>query len=335
MILLDKHIHPISHLQEQLGAGEHLRQLAKLNIDPVTNTSLHTLYKLELKNFARDRWLLDTDGVLQNKFLHTKIKHAIADNRHNSIEHNILRLRRIETIGEVINLNNDSQTILRRVLKPELRTMIEITSNIYAGIPIPDENNYQTILDKKKDRWLRGAAITSRQIRLLLKEEELLTEPKLTTFTPDEATTLYKNISRLRSTQNKTKMLRLLHRDVYCGVRLKEFKLSDIDTCIRCFEKETIKHLLMECPYTQEVWRSLGINPNDIKAVTGAHLTREELEIHADLLSSIIFRKNTMPPNILIELTYLKYSKGICRNNKIKELAKANIDNHNARGTWH
>jgi hypothetical protein len=130
-------------------------------------------------------------------------------------------------------------------------------------------------------------------------------------------------------------MLRLLHRDVYCGVRLKEFKLSDIDTCIRCFEKETIKHLLMECPYTQEVWRSLGINHNDIKAVTGAHLTREELEIHADLISSIVFRKNTIPPNTLIELTYLKYSNGICRNNKIKEIAKANINNHNARGIWH
>jgi hypothetical protein len=158
--LLDKHIHPISYLQEQLGAGEHLRQLAKLNIDPITNTSLHTLYKLELKNFARDRWLLDTDGILQNKFLHTKIKHAIADNRHNSIEHNMLRLRRIETIGEVINLNNDSQTILKRVIKPELRTMLEIASNIYAGIPIPDKNNYQTILDRKKDRWLRVAAFT-------------------------------------------------------------------------------------------------------------------------------------------------------------------------------
>ncbi len=116
--LLDKHIHPISHLQEQLGAGEHLRQLAKLNIDPITNTSLHTLHKLELKNFTQDRWLLDTDGILQNKFLHTKIKHAIADNRHNSIEHNMLKLWRIETIGKVINLNNDSKTILRRVIKP-------------------------------------------------------------------------------------------------------------------------------------------------------------------------------------------------------------------------
>jgi hypothetical protein len=43
MILLDKQMHPISDLQERLGAGEHLRQLPKLKIDSVTNTSLHTL----------------------------------------------------------------------------------------------------------------------------------------------------------------------------------------------------------------------------------------------------------------------------------------------------
>jgi hypothetical protein len=112
MILLDKQMHPISDLQERLGVGEHLRQLAKLNIDSVTNTLLQTLYKIELKNNMRDVWMLDTDGVLQNRFMHTKIKHAIADNRHNSIEHNILRLRRITTTGEAIHLNNDSKNIL-------------------------------------------------------------------------------------------------------------------------------------------------------------------------------------------------------------------------------
>ncbi len=68
-----------------------------------------------------DRWLIDADGVLQNRFMHTKTKYAIADNRHNSIEHNLLRLRRINTIGDTIHLNNDSKNILRQILKPELR----------------------------------------------------------------------------------------------------------------------------------------------------------------------------------------------------------------------
>jgi len=98
---------------------------------------------------------MDTDGVLQNMFMHTKIKHAIADNRHNSIELNILRLRRVTTIGNVIELNNDSKILLGRIIKPELTEMLEITDNLYAGMPIPDRSNHQTILDVNKNRWLR------------------------------------------------------------------------------------------------------------------------------------------------------------------------------------
>ena len=111
--------------------------------------------------------------------------------------------------------------------------------------------------------------------------------------------------------------------------------MSVIDTSIRCFEKEIFRHMLTECSYTQDVWRLLGINANDIKAVLGTFLTRVEFEIHADLLSSIVFRKSTLPPNTLIELTHLKYSKGVCRNNKVKEMAKVMINNYNATGLWH
>jgi hypothetical protein len=79
----------------------------------------------------------------------------------------------------------------------------------------------------------------------------------------------------------------------------------------------------------------LGVNSNDTNKVLGTQLTREELEIHADLILSIVFRKNTLPPSTLIALTFLKYSKGICRNNKVKEMAKIRVDNHNSTGAWH
>ena len=69
-------------------------------------------------------------------------------------------------------------------------------------MPIPDKNNYQTILDMKKGRWLRCSTITSKQIRLLIKEAELITNTKLIIFTPDAAA-LYKNINR--QTQKHTK----------------------------------------------------------------------------------------------------------------------------------
>ena len=118
-----------------------------MNLDPTTNTSLNTRYKIKLRNYTRDRCMMDTDGVLQNKFMHTKIKHAIADYRHSSKELNILKLRRITTIADAIQRNNDSKNILQRILKPELKDMLEIKDNIYAGMPIPDKTNHQTILD--------------------------------------------------------------------------------------------------------------------------------------------------------------------------------------------
>jgi hypothetical protein len=139
--------------------------------------------------------------------MHTKIKHAIADNRHNSIELNILRLRRITTIGMVVELNNDSKTLLGRIIKPELRSMLEITDNLYAGMPTPDRNNHPIILDVNKNRWLRCSGITSKHIRLLLRDTVVLNNTKLITLTPAEATSYYKNINKLSSTQNKTKLL--------------------------------------------------------------------------------------------------------------------------------
>ena len=130
-------------------------------------------------------------------------------------------------------------------------------------------------------------------------------------------------------------MLQLIHEDVYCGTRLKKFKLSKIDTCIRCFEKETIKHLLLESPYTQEIWKTLGVDCTQANNMIGIRMTREELEIHADLLLSILFKKGTLPPNTLIELTYLKFSKGLCKKYKVKDLAMEKLEHNNATRRWH
>ncbi len=67
----------------------------------------------------------------------------------------------------------------------------------------------------------------------------------------------------------------------------------------------------------------------------GIRMTREELEIHADLLSSIVFKKGTLPPNTLKELTHLKFSKGLCNNYKVKDLAMEKLEHNNATRRWH
>ena len=40
--------------------------------------------------------------------------------------------------------------------------------------------------------------------------------------------------------------------------RLKGLGISEFDTCISCFEKEAIKHPILECSCIQEVWGHLG-----------------------------------------------------------------------------
>jgi hypothetical protein len=47
-------------------------QLPHINVDPITNSTLHRLYKMKINFYAREMWLLDTDVILLSRFLHIK-----------------------------------------------------------------------------------------------------------------------------------------------------------------------------------------------------------------------------------------------------------------------
>jgi hypothetical protein len=76
------------------------------------------------------------------------------------MEHNTHRLRRINTIGDIITLGNDSLTLFRRIIKPELGNILDVTSNIYAGLRTPDNVKLHTLLDMQTIIWLRCSSIT-------------------------------------------------------------------------------------------------------------------------------------------------------------------------------
>ena len=132
---------------------------------------------------------------------------------------------------------------------------------------------------------------------------------------------LYAKIEKLKNIPNKTKLLRLIHGDVYCGTRLVKFGLSDSDTCTRCFQPELIRHLLLECPYTIRVWQQLGIafaNPLD---VLHGQLTLAELEIRAEFVSQIVFRKQILEPAILGETTLMRFTRGLSKTKGVTQCA--------------
>jgi len=126
----------------------------------------------------------------------------------------------------------------------------------------------------------------------------------------------------------------MIHGDVYCGSRLLRFGLSTTDRCIRCFDCETIKHLLIECPYTKEVWLRLGLAPITANCVLNENLTTSELEIMAELISSLVFRKQVLPPEVLIRTTIYKFKNGLSKQVKTQALANTMVDRYELIGQW-
>jgi hypothetical protein len=173
----------------------------------------------------------------------------------------------------------------------------------------------------------------SRNIREMLEPRKYLNDTKQLHTTTDNARNIYSKIANIKSTQSKTKLLRLVHGDVYCGSRLKKFGLSDNDRCHRCFAEETISHLLLECPYTIDVWHKLGISPtslNDLLTVAA----KADYEILSYFVSELVFRKKIVPPDVLIRTIITSFSKGLCRSNRITERATNILRQASGTGTW-
>jgi hypothetical protein len=153
-------------------------------------------------------------------------------------------------------------------------------------------------------------------------------------LTESGARTIYSKISKLRNVQNKTKLLRLLHGDVYCGARLFRFGMSDSDRCTRCISEETIAHLLYECPYTKDVWGKLGINPITASDIITTTMSRHELEIKAELINQLVFRKKILPPEVLVQVVIDSFKKGLSKSKGMQEHAESLIRHRDITGQW-
>jgi len=192
------------------------------------------------------------------------------------------------------------------------------------------------IYNSKFRKWENAAAHKSSSIRQLLYEDAVLPQTKMLDFENNEvARNLYKKIKCIKSVPLKTKMLRLIHGDIYCGTRLVRFKLSDIDTCTRCFAQETREHLISHCPYTRQVWQKYGIVNPTLRNILNTEITSAEFEIRSSLLETIVFRKQHIPPEILIDTTMTRYASGLVKNKRIADYARMRLAIKNAMGQWH
>jgi hypothetical protein len=199
---------------------------------------------------------------------------------------------------------------------------------IYQDQPLPPENEHLYLYNTSMAQWQRLDSLTSAGIRNLMTTDQCITRPKLFHTQEDIARSLYKKISSIKNIPNRTKLLRLVHGDVYCGVRLKKFGLTDNDLCVRCFAPETIMHLLIECPYSEQVWNIFGVVSNGPLDILDGQLNQAEMEIRADIINALVFRKQALQPKVLVQAILSKFSKGLCRLGTVTGLAQAKMIRH-------
>jgi hypothetical protein len=329
--------HPVRELQIALGAGEHLKEVARLQIDTATSEGLADLKAIQLSGYAAiNHNEIEFDLVLRNQLLNCVTRNLIKNNRANSIESVELRRRgHLDTRLYSTLRNEMALRLLTRICHDEVKPHLLKLELLRAQImPPPDSLTQPYLYDKIGNRWLKLTSLTSKQIRELTSSETCLRVTKLLSLDEMQAKTLYGKIAKLKSIPNRSKLFRLIHGDVYCGSRAFRFGLIDSDRCIRCFEEETIRHLLLDCPYTKEVWSRLGIQGSRPEDILDSKATIAELEIRAELIAAIVFRKKVIPPEVLINTTIKRYAKGLSTSRMTQQVA-INMSNwYQISGQW-
>jgi hypothetical protein len=334
--LMENDQHPINRLQLKLGTNDFLRQMPMVKIDPPSESTMIAMTKHNLTCLANyDVDELEFDRLLRLKLCNTKIINIIGKQRRNNPL--LARLRHLgaNSIHDALQIGDLAMGILIRICEPQIRTILAALQ----GLPHIDHGGQMPInlhiYNSKFRKWENAAANKSSSIRQLLYEETVLPQTKMLDFENTEvARNVYKKIKGIKSMPLKTKMLRLIHGDIYCGTRLVRFHLSDIDTCIRCFAQETREHLISQCPYTKQVWQKYGIDNPTLRNILNADITSAEFEIRSSLLETIVFRKQHIPPDILITTTMTRYASGLVKNRQITDYAKMRLAIKNATGQW-
>jgi hypothetical protein len=258
--------------------------------------------------------------ILHSNLMTSKVIDIVRPRKKQSGEMQFLRRNAMISFADVARNGGRQLATLIKIASKELVPALRVVANQYRNIPVPIEDHSNKIRDGQ-GRWIDAFSITSKKLREILFCKDYAS-PKIAVFDEDMKQSYFYNLSKTISTGNKSRMLRLLHGDVYTAERLVRFGLSEIDRCRRCFQKETIDHLLIECPYSQAVYDILRIRYEEKLEVLGVGLNKESMEIRFDILNYLLFKQKLIPPEILVRSIIEKYAKGLGNKVKLKRVAE-------------
>ena len=211
---------------------------------------ISTLHKQAL---AQTPEALSTDLIAQSWLLNEKLKDVIRPHLRNSIELFLLTRRNKIKVSDLINHQQEANEFRMRQMKLDyVHTMDAVMGN---GDPqLPADLN----LIYLNGRYRPFKLCSSKSIRLNLHGRNAVIEPKLE-IERSELSAYTKRLKQVKSTRLKNLALRLINGDIFTKEKLHKKGMIDDDTCEKCQNKETTKHLLHQCWYSGRIWTRLAM----------------------------------------------------------------------------
>ena len=279
--------HVISRIQAMLstrnGEGKHLRQeYSEITEDePVCRVAQETLNmitdnnRIEYDNLTDE--YIETDKHLINEVASTNLAEYLRRKKHVFMlcMAKPLLNNGIETLGELTQAyeyETDNKTIktMKLVMSTFSSKMIQISKSFINDINSIEENLKYILLEGKERKDVNIITVKEMQLtlkRVLHKIEDCDFETKLGVAHFEE-----ENITNFRLNCKNSKLrniyFRLIHNDFFTHVRMKKYKMSQVDTCPRCGITETSKHLLWECEHARKIWKLYNEVIEDEEVIT-------------------------------------------------------------------
>lgn len=237
---------------------EHVTTKAQETINIITDANRKGYETLSTEEYETDKNLIEEVASINlQTYLKRKNKPfqtCIAGNLHNE---------GIVNLGQAIQqLEYEQDNNLVKQIKLTLNAipkyLIEIAKCAQNDLNDEGQYNEMKFLQLEKNVRKDVQTITTKELQQTLK----IVTKKIESLNIAERTNIElfdkDNIIQTRNNCKNAKLrniyFRLIHNDFFTRERMKKYKMVESETCVRCSENETSKHLLWECGQVQVIW---------------------------------------------------------------------------------
>ena len=295
--------HPIRKILENLliDSQSYFHCSLRENIDGPGAAYAASMNEINMTLLNKELHYLEQDRLAKDMFLRERLIKVARPERRNCLEIAILRNRGITTVRQLLNDQQMANHFRMRILHYRFATIMDAC--LLSGPQDLVNEHYIPI----KGKYKLAIKASSKDIRMALNGETDAINFKITQS--NELTeNVTKKIKRLKSTKAKSFALRLLHGDVYTGIKLLKFGLANSDECEKCRQPESLLHLVKDCWYSGLIWskicklyqetdyRRQTYEKNSLDFVTASKLSMPKFKLHIEILRKL---SNKDRPNIL------------------------------------